>query len=262
MKTIARRLSPFAILLPASLLSACASLGNAGLGGSQQNPTNQLLNMIDEATREGMSVVLVPALMPNKSVTDLSSYSHRVIFKNKDVPGIAYMQAFANNDLEKIKEAVYLWDFLEVNIVPPGTYLLSGGIDYKIDSTLAQIKAPKGQPAASPLGSVNLSAVLYRRFVKENYWRDASYADKTYTQNVCSACTWPPAMRGLDRAAIQPAGNGLGCRLGRRHEDRGCPLHQAASADTRRLCPAVLHHSAWADPAQRSVPLEDPGREL
>ncbi len=114
MKTIARRLSPFAILLPASLLSACASLGNAGLGGSQQNPTNQLLNMIDEATREGMSVVLVPALMPNKSVTDLSSYSHRVIFKNKDVPGIAYMQAFANNDLEKIKEAVYLWDFLEV----------------------------------------------------------------------------------------------------------------------------------------------------
>lgn len=143
--------------------------------------------MIDEATREGMSVVLVPALMPNKSVTDLSSYSHRVIFKNKDVPGIAYMQAFANNDLEKIKEAVYLWDFLEVNIVPPGTYLLSGGIDYKIDSTLAQIKAPKGQPAASPLGSVNLSAVLYRRFVKENYWRDASYADKTYTQNVCSA---------------------------------------------------------------------------
>lgn len=46
MKTIARRLSPFAILLPASLLSACASLGNAGLGGSQQNPTNQLLNMI------------------------------------------------------------------------------------------------------------------------------------------------------------------------------------------------------------------------
>ncbi|RUI20252.1 hypothetical protein IPC443_23485 [Pseudomonas aeruginosa] len=49
MKTIARRLSPFAILLPASLLSACASLGNAGLGGSQQNPTNQLLNMIDEA---------------------------------------------------------------------------------------------------------------------------------------------------------------------------------------------------------------------
>ncbi|WP_303395955.1 hypothetical protein [Pseudomonas aeruginosa] len=27
MKTIARRLSPFAILLPASLLSACASLG-------------------------------------------------------------------------------------------------------------------------------------------------------------------------------------------------------------------------------------------
>ncbi|EPM1620505.1 hypothetical protein L4P92_001662 [Pseudomonas aeruginosa] len=187
MKTIARRLSPFAILLPASLLSACASLGNAGLGGSQQNPTNQLLNMIDEATREGMSVVLVPALMPNKSVTDLSSYSHRVIFKNKDVSGIAYMQAFANNDLEKIKEAVYLWDFLEVNIVPPGTYLLSGGIDYKIDSTLAQIKAPKGQPAASPLGSVNLSAVLYRRFVKENYWRDASYADKTYTQNVCSA---------------------------------------------------------------------------
>ncbi len=187
MKTIARRLSPFAILLPASLLSACASLGNAGLGGSHQNPTNQLLNMIDEATREGMSVVLVPALMPNKSVTDLSSYSHRVIFKNKDVPGIAYMQAFANNDLEKIKEAVYLWDFLEVNIVPPGTYLLSGGIDYKIDSTLAQIKAPKGQPAASPLGSVNLSAVLYRRFVKENYWRDASYADKTYTQNVCSA---------------------------------------------------------------------------
>lgn len=169
MKTIARRLSPFAILLPTSLLSACASLGNAGLGGSQQNPTNQLLNMIDEATREGMSVVLVPALMPNKSVTDLSSYSHRVIFKNKDVPGIAYMQAFANNDLEKIKEAVYLWDFLEVNIVPPGTYLLSGGIDYKIDSTLAQIKAPKGQPAASPLGSVNLSAVLYRRFVKENY---------------------------------------------------------------------------------------------
>ncbi|WP_216822775.1 hypothetical protein, partial [Klebsiella oxytoca] len=129
----------------------------------------------------GMSVVLVPALMPNKSVTDLSSYSHRVIFKNKDVPGIAYMQAFANNDLEKIKEAVYLWDFLEVNIVPPGTYLLSGGIDYKIDSTLAQIKAPKGQPAASSLGSVNLSAVLYRRFVKENYWRDASYADKTYT---------------------------------------------------------------------------------
>lgn len=52
MKTIARRLSPFAILLPASLLSACASLGNAGLDGSQQNPTNQLLNMIDEATRE------------------------------------------------------------------------------------------------------------------------------------------------------------------------------------------------------------------
>ena len=104
MKTIARRLSPFAILLPASLLSACASLGNAGLGGSQQNPTNQLLNMIDEATREGMSVVLVPALMPNKSVTDLSSYSHRVIFKNKDVPGIAYMQAFANNDLERSRK--------------------------------------------------------------------------------------------------------------------------------------------------------------
>ncbi|MGC3188653.1 hypothetical protein ACPTJH_29820, partial [Pseudomonas aeruginosa] len=86
-------------------------------------------------------------------------------------PGIAYMQAFANNDREKIKEAVYLWDFLEVNIDPPGTYLLSGGIDYKIDSTLAQFKAPKGQPAASPLGSVNQSAVLYRRFVKEYYWR-------------------------------------------------------------------------------------------
>ncbi len=186
MKTIARRLSPFAILLPASLLSACASLGNAGLGGSQQNPTNQLLNMIDEATREGMSVVLVPALMPNKSVTDLSSYSHRVIFKNKDVPGIAYMQAFANNDLEKIKEAVYLWDFLEVNIVPPGTYLLSGGSTTRSTAPLPRSRR-QGQPAASPLGSVNLSAVLYRRFVKENYWRDASYADKTYTQNVCSA---------------------------------------------------------------------------
>ncbi|HBO7422767.1 MULTISPECIES: hypothetical protein [Pseudomonas aeruginosa group] len=187
MKTLAQRLTPFAFLASAGFLAACAPLGGTGLGSPQRNPTNQLLDMLDEATREGMSVVLVPALMPNKSVTDLSSYSHRVIFKNKDVPGIAYMQAFANNDLEKIKDAVYLWDFLEVNIVPPGTYLLSGGIDYRIDSTLAQVEAPKGQPKASPQGLVNLSAVLYRTFVKENYWRDAAYADNTYTQNVCNA---------------------------------------------------------------------------
>ncbi len=183
---ILKILRPLAILAPASLLAACASIGGPA-SPAQQNPTSKLLDMLDQATREGMSVVLVPTLMPNKSVTDLSSYSHRVIFKNKDMPGIAYMQAFANNDLEKIKDAVYLWDFLEVNIIPPGTYLLSGGIDYKIDSTLADIKAPKGQPGATPLGAVNLSAVLYRRFVKEEYWRDASYADRTYSQNVCSA---------------------------------------------------------------------------
>ena len=145
------------------------------------------------------------------------------------------MQAFANNDLEKIKEAVYLWDF-EVNIVPPGTYLPSGGIDYKIDSTLAQIKAP-GQPAASPLGSVNLSAVLYRRFVKENYWRDASYADKTYTQNVRSAvhmasgqCVGWTEQQYSQREMVSDAGWAEGTKI----ED---VPSIAASADTRTPMP-------------------------
>ncbi|ROM29019.1 hypothetical protein BK645_08585 [Pseudomonas protegens] len=187
MKTLVKRLRPLAVLVSVTLLSACAPLGSSDLNGSAtQNPTNQLLEIIDGATRDGMSVVLVPALMPNKSVTDLSSYSHRVIFSNKDQPGQGYMQSFANNDLEKIKETVFLWDFLEVHIVPPGTYLMSGGIDYRIDSSLAQVGAAKGQPTSSARGSVDMSAVLYRQFVKEQYWRDASYADTTHTQNVCS----------------------------------------------------------------------------
>lgn len=187
MKTLVKRLRPLAVLVSAILLSACAPLGSSGLNGSAtQDPTNQLLEIIDGATLDGMSVVLVPALMPNKSVTDLSSYSHRVIFSNKNLPGQGYMQSFANNDLEKIKETVFLWDFLEVHIVPPGTYLMTGGIDYKIDSSLDEVGAAKGKPSSSARGSVNLSAVLYRQFVKENYWRDASYADKTHSQKVCS----------------------------------------------------------------------------
>lgn len=187
MKTLSKHPFSFAVLGAATLLTACVPLGNSGINGNaMQDPTNQLLDIIDGATRDGMSVVLVPALMPNKSVTDLSSYSHRVIFKNKNQPDKGYMQAFANNDLEKIKETVFLWDFLEVHIVPPGTYLMSGGIDYKIDSSLAQVGAAKGQPKASGRGMVNLSAVLYRQFLKEKYWRSETYQDKTNSQNVCS----------------------------------------------------------------------------
>jgi len=97
------------------------------------------------------------------------------------------MQASASNDLKKIKDTVYLWNSLEVHIVPPGTYLMSGAIDYKINSSLSPVAAAKGLPQVTAPGSVNLSAVLYRQFVKETYWRSASYVDKTSKQNVCSA---------------------------------------------------------------------------
>lgn len=186
MKIIVWCLSFFVILFLVSLLLVCVFLGNVGFGGFQQNFINQFLNMIDEVICEGMFVVLVLVFMFNKSVMDFFSYLYWVIFKNKDVFGIVYMQVFVNNDLEKIKEVVYLWDFFEVNIVLLGIYLLFGGIDYKIDSIFVQIKVLKGQLVVSLFGLVNLFVVLYCWFVKENYWCDVFYVDKIYIQNVCS----------------------------------------------------------------------------
>lgn len=174
-------------------LSGCATQTFQSDEGTMNDPRYaQLLDLMDQAMKENMAVVLVADLTPHptlKDALDMMKYTTRVIWMNEKAPQITFSRAFQTNSLQKDTKTPLLFQTVEVHILPPGKYLLTGGDDYRLNALLDQVGAKPG-PVGSGRGANGtsyLSPELYREFYKETNWHDPSYSTQTGTRTVCTA---------------------------------------------------------------------------
>lgn len=174
-------------------LSGCASPSLMSDEGTRDDPRYaQLLDLIDEALKSGMAVVLVADLTPHPTLGDalaMTKYTTRAIWMNEAAPQVTFSRSFQTNSLQQDTKMPHLFKSFEVHILPPGKYLLTGGDDYKLNALLDEVGAQKG-PVGSGHGANGtsyLSPELYREFYKQTTWQDASYGTQTKTRSVCTA---------------------------------------------------------------------------
>lgn len=174
-------------------LSGCASPSLMSDEGTRDDPRYaQLLDLIDEALKSGMAVVLVADLTPHPTLGDalaMTKYTTRAIWMNEAAPQVTFSRSFQTNSLQQDTKMPHLFKSFEVHILPPGKYLLTGGDDYKLNALLDEVGAQKG-PVGSGRGANGtsyLSPELYREFYKQTTWQDASYGTQTKTRSVCTA---------------------------------------------------------------------------
>ena len=188
--------SALALSLALSLgLSGCAMNSNSAARdeGTMNDPRYaQLLDIMDEALKANMAVVLVADLTPHPTLSDaftMTQYTTRVIWMNEQDPRITFSRSFQTNSLQKDTKTPLLFQTVEVHILPPGKYLLTGGDDYKINALLEQVGAKPG-PVGSGRGANGTSYLtpeLYREFYKETNWHDAGYSTQSGSRTVCTA---------------------------------------------------------------------------
>lgn len=174
-------------------LSGCATQPFSSNEGTMDDPRYaQLLDLIDEALKSDMAVVLVADLTPHPTLGDalaMTKYTTRVIWMNEAAPQVTFSRSFQTNSLQKDTKTPLLFNSFEVHILPPGKYLLTGGDDYKLNALLDEVGAQSG-PVGSGRGANGtsyLSPELYREFYKQTNWHDASYGTQTGSRTVCTA---------------------------------------------------------------------------
>lgn len=187
----------FSILALSLALSGCATDSFSNGEGTMDDPRySSLLDIIDEALKSDMAVVLVTDLTPHPKVgdaLDMNKYTVRAIWMHEQAPQVTFSRSFQTNSLQKDAKTPSLFDSLEVHILPPGKYLLTGGDDYKLNALLEQVGAQSG-PVGSGRGANGtsyLSPELYREFYVETNWRDAKYSTQNKTRTVCTAVHAP-----------------------------------------------------------------------
>lgn len=183
---------PAAVLLALSL-SGCVPEPYVGSPGTMDDPRYaQLLDEIDAALKANKAVVLVADVNPHKTLNDgldMTQWTPTVIWQNEQDPTITFGRRFQTNELQRDRNATYLFKAFEVHILPPGKYLLTGGDDYQIRGVLDEIGARSGPPGSGsgPNGTAYLSTELYREYYREDVWKDATYGTETRSQAVCTA---------------------------------------------------------------------------
>ncbi|MBB1628657.1 hypothetical protein [Achromobacter sp. UMC71] len=174
-------------------LSGCVNLPASSGEGTMDDPRyGQLLDLIGEALKDDMAVVLVADLMPHASLKDamtMTQWTGNTVWMFEPDPRITFGRKFQNNSLKRDKEATYLFKAFEVHILPPGKYLLTGGDDYKLNALLDQVGAPRGAVGSGrgANGTAYLSPELYREFYKETNWHEGTTSTQLKTRTVCTA---------------------------------------------------------------------------
>ncbi|CAB3898347.1 hypothetical protein [Achromobacter deleyi] len=174
-------------------LSGCVNLPNSNGEGTMDDPRyGQLLDLINEALKDDMAVVLVADLMPHATLKDamtMTQWTGNTVWMFEKDPRITFGRKFQNNSLKRDKAETYLFRAFEVHILPPGKYLLTGGDDYKLNALLDQVGAPRGAVGSGrgANGTAYLSPELYREFYKETNWHEGSTGSQLKTRTVCTA---------------------------------------------------------------------------
>lgn len=174
-------------------LSGCVTIPSSNGEGTADDPRyGKLVDLIGEAMKANMAVVLVADLMPHASLKDamlMTTWTGNTVWMFEPDPRITFGRKFQNNSLQRDKDTTYLFKAFEVHILPPGKYLLTGGDDYKLNATLNQIGARPGAEGSGrgANGTAYLSPELYREFYKETNWHEGTTGSQTRTQKVCTA---------------------------------------------------------------------------
>ncbi|HBN8534521.1 TPA: hypothetical protein L3747_002612 [Pseudomonas aeruginosa] len=182
-----------AALLLSLSLSGCVSDLDSGAYGSMDDPRNaQMLDLVDQALKGNMAVVLVADVMPHKSLSDaltMTQWTPTAIWEYEKDPKVTFGRKFQTNALQRKPDETYLFKAFEVHILPPGKYLLTGGDDYQIHGLLDQVGARSGPPGSGhgANGTAYLSPELYREYYREEVWKDATYGSEIKTEKVCTA---------------------------------------------------------------------------
>ncbi|MDH0738462.1 hypothetical protein N5D93_21760, partial [Achromobacter spanius] len=107
-------------------LSGCVHVPDYNGEGSMDDPRYaQLLDLIGEALKDDMAVVLVADVMPHASLNDAESmtkWTGNTVWMHEQQPKITFGRKFQNNSLQRDKQATYLFKAFEVHILPPGKY--------------------------------------------------------------------------------------------------------------------------------------------
>lgn len=187
------RLALSAITLALALSGCVTSPYSSNGEGTRDDPRYaQLLDLINEALKADMAVVLVADLMPHATLKDamlMTKWTGNTVWMFEPDPRITFGRKFQNNALQRDKDTTYLFKAFEVHILPPGKYLLTGGDDYKLNALLDQVGAKSG-PVGSGRGAngtAYLSPELYREFYKETNWHEGTTSTQTKTRQVCTA---------------------------------------------------------------------------
>lgn len=111
-------------------LSGCVTIPSSNGEGTADDPRyGKLVDLIGEAMKANMAVVLVADLMPHASLKDamlMTTWTGNTVWMFEPDPRITFGRKFQNNSLQRDKDTTYLFKAFEVHILPPGKYLLTG----------------------------------------------------------------------------------------------------------------------------------------
>lgn len=188
--TLPRPRFVFSALASALILSGCVTQPlSSGKHEKEQADYAKTLFVIGEALKANMAVVLVADLTPHKSLGNaegMTQWTSNVIWTHQAKPEIAFGRKFQNNALQRDPNTTYLFKAYEVHILPPGTYLLTGGDDYRLNANLGQLGAKAGGSSAGKGPIATLSPETYREFYTEMNWKDATNQTQIRTEQYCT----------------------------------------------------------------------------
>ncbi|WP_164275569.1 hypothetical protein [Stenotrophomonas sp. B1-1] len=201
-------MNPLKIAAACALLLAAPAMASSATRptyGQEKENRAKLVDIIDGATRDGLVAVLVPApyvvhtggpgvgspitgFHLGRRSTDLPGFSARVSWQHKDVPSQGYVQLFNTNELETGPQRTVLMDVFEVHLIPPGTYLLNGAENYRLNTRVAKLK-PLGDKdeVSKDIGATRLADVDYRFYSWKKVWVPPYTATDQHSRQVCTS---------------------------------------------------------------------------
>ncbi|MEN5205563.1 hypothetical protein ABE473_14035 [Stenotrophomonas sp. TWI700] len=197
--------SPLLIATLLALLSTPPALARKPLDPAQEHDL-KLLALIEKSLGEGLAVVLIPnphdavakgdlGVRPGSidfylrdTIVDRTPVSTQVIWRNRENASVGFLQSFPTNTLEENPKAVYLGETFEVQVIPAGTYLLSGAVGYQLDSPLPK---PTGKPAAASkgppaIGTVRLRNVDFEQAYLTRQWSPGYVTSTDHSRTYCT----------------------------------------------------------------------------